>query len=215
MKLTKFEHACLVLENSDEVLIVDPGAFSPLRDVPEGVVGVVITHEHSDHWTPEHLNHILKSNPDARLFGTAATVASAALAGVHTTIEQVNPGDQVSVGSFRLAFFGGLHAIIHSSIAQIDNVGVLVNETLYYPGDSFFVPNIEVDVLAAPASAPWMKMGEALDFILAVQPKRVLQTHEMINSDIGNEITRDRMNWASQEVGADFSWVEVGESLTL
>jgi hypothetical protein len=60
-----------------------------------------------------------------------------------------------------------------------------------------------------------MKMGEALDFILAVQPKRVLQTHEMINSDIGNEITRDRMNWASQEVGADFSWVEVGESLTL
>ena len=41
----------------------------------------------------------------------------------------------------------GEHAVIHSSIPVIDNVGVLVNDTVYYPGDSLFVPEVSFELL--------------------------------------------------------------------
>ncbi|MFP3381565.1 hypothetical protein SB767_35190, partial [Bacillus sp. SIMBA_069] len=76
-------------------------------------------------------------------------------------ITVVHPGDSVEAGPFSLRFFGGRHAVIHESIPVVDNVGVLVNDTLYYAGDSFSIPEgVEVDVLAAPAGAPWMKIAE-------------------------------------------------------
>ena len=52
MQLVKREHACLVLTQSGDTLVVDPGSFTlPLDDL-RGVVAIVITHEHPDHWTP-------------------------------------------------------------------------------------------------------------------------------------------------------------------
>jgi hypothetical protein len=39
-----------------------------------------------------------------------------------------------------MTFHGGRHSVIHSSIPVIDNVGVLVNDAFYYPGDSYAVP---------------------------------------------------------------------------
>ena len=69
MKLTKFEHSCLVLDKNGSTLIIDPGSFTmPLTDIM-GVVAVVITHEHADHWTPEQLTRILDRNPGARILG--------------------------------------------------------------------------------------------------------------------------------------------------
>lgn len=200
----------MVFERDDALLVLDPGAFtSPLEDL-HSVVAVVLTHEHADHWTPEQLNRILTLNPDARIFGTPATAAAAASSQLEVTA--VTPGDEFSVGPFTLRFVGGQHAIIHSSIPQIDNVGVIINEVFYYPGDSFFVPEVSIDVLAAPASAPWMKTAETMDFILAIAPKRCIQSHEMMNSQIGNDMAKARMTWATEQGGGTFSWLAPGEA---
>ncbi len=133
-----------------------------------GVVAVVLTHEHPDHWTSDHLDRIRKAVPDVPIYGPQG-VADAAPG---YDIIVVNPGDTVTVGPFTLRFFGGTHAVIHSSIPVIDNVGVLVNEALYYPGDSYAVPaGVDVRLLAAPLGAPWLKVGDAMDFVLAVAPQ--------------------------------------------
>ncbi len=66
MRLTKHEHAALVVVESGHTLVIDPGSFtSPLEDLV-GLVGVVITHEHPDHWTPEHLTRLQKAHPTCR-----------------------------------------------------------------------------------------------------------------------------------------------------
>lgn len=205
----------MVFEMDGARLVLDPGSFTSPVDGLTDVVAVVITHEHADHWTPEQLARIIALNPDVRLFGTAATVEQAREQGVSTPIEPVAPGDVVTVGPFTLRFVGGRHAIIHSSIPQIDNVGVFINDTLYYPGDSFFVPDFTVPVLAAPASAPWMKTAETMDFILEIAPKRCLQSHEMVNSQIGNGMAKARMTWATEQGGGTFTWLEPGDSLEL
>ncbi|MGK9146719.1 MBL fold metallo-hydrolase [Plantibacter flavus] len=202
MRLTKFEHAAFLLEQDGTKLIVDPGSFtSPIADV-SNTTAVVITHLHPDHWTPEHLDRILAASPDAVVYGPAGVAAAAD--GYEITI--VAPGDTIENGPFTLRFFGGTHAVIHSSIPVIDNVGVLVNEQVYYPGDSFTVPDgVEVDVLAAPAGAPWMKIAEGIDFVLAVAPKRAFGTHEMVLSAAGQAMSHGRLQWATEQGGGTYS----------
>ena len=211
MKLVKREHACLVVTQGSDTLIVDPGSFTlPLEDVT-GVVAVVITHEHPDHWTPEHLDRIIAANPDARLFGPAGVAAAAD--GYDVTV--VADGDTVEVGEFTLAFYGGKHAVIHSSIAVIDNVGVLVNGVLWYGGDSFTVPPVAVETVAVPAGAPWLKIGEVMDYVDTLAPKRSFPTHEMVLSVIGKGMANQRIASVTESHGGEHFALEPGESLDL
>lgn len=212
MKLTKREHACLVIDLSDGTLIIDPGSFTmPLDDIM-GVVAIVITHEHPDHWTPEQLRRILDSNPEARIFGPAGVVAAAA----EFEVTEVGGGDSHEVGGFSLRFFGGQHAEIHRSIPIIDNVGVLVNDELYYAGDSFFIPEgVTVGTLAVPAGAPWLKIGEVIDYVDAVQPKRSFPVHEMVLSVAGKGMSNGRIETTTAQHGGKFFPLEPGESLDL
>jgi hypothetical protein len=36
-----------------------------------------------------------------------------------------------------------------------------------------------------PTSGPWTKFGETADFVLAVKPKRIIQIHELMLSELG------------------------------
>lgn len=131
-------------------------------------------------------------------------------------ITVMNAGDHVEVGPFSLQFFGGTHAIIHSSIPVVDNLGVLVNNQLFYPGDSFTIPeNVDVDTLAVPSSAPWLKAAEFIDYVLAVQPKRSFATHELINSAAGNALAENRIAWATTQNGGEFISLKPGDTIEI
>jgi len=48
MKIIKYTHACIRIEDTGRVLVIDPGEWSE----PEALLGanaVLVTHEHSDH----------------------------------------------------------------------------------------------------------------------------------------------------------------------
>ncbi|GGF14738.1 MBL fold metallo-hydrolase [Subtercola lobariae] len=216
MRLTKLEHATLVLEESAKTLIVDPGSFtSPITDSlsdPSSVVAVVVTHEHADHWTPEQLNRLLEKAPGIPIFAPEGVQLAAD--GFDVTV--VKEGDEFTVEPFTLKFFGSKHAVIHSSIPVVDNVGVLINDVLYYPGDSFTVPEgVDVDVLAVPVGAPWLKIGEVLDYVLEVAPKRSFATHEMVLSAAGKAMGGDRIRWATEQGGGEYFALAPGDTLDL
>lgn len=212
MRVTKHEHACLRLERDGATLIIDPGNFTaPLGDVV-GLVGVVLTHEHPDHWTAEHLERLLASAPGTPIFGPPGVVAAASA----FAVTKVEAGDAVTAGPFALRFFGGRHNIIHSSVPVIDNLGVLVDERFYYPGDSYAVPHgVDVEVLAAPIGAPWLKIGEAMDFLLDVAPRRAFGTHDMTLSPQGLDMHRARLRWASEQGGGAFEALSPGDTTHL
>ncbi len=216
MQITKFEHAALRIDHADQTLFVDPGSFTrPVAQCGDlsRVVAVVLTHEHPDHWTPAQLQAVTDASPSAVFFGPPGVAAACDT----VPITVVHPGDTVSVGDFTLTFFGGVHAVIHESIPLIDNVGVLVNETLYYPGDSYAIPEaITVEVLAAPAGAPWLKIGEAIDFVLAVAPRKAFGTHDKtLSSDIGLPMHRQRLQWATEQGGGEFFALNPGDTLSV
>lgn len=188
MNLTKYAHACFTVEKNEQVLVVDPGEFSTDFISPTNVVGIVITHQHSDHFDPDQIATIIDKNPDAIIIGNDAIVSQIEAFQTHT----VAAGDTLAVGPFNLEFSGGKHALIHASIPPITNLGVMINELLYYPGDSFTLPRKPVDTLALPAAAPWLKIGEAMDFLTTVEPRLAFPTHDAILSIEGKEIA-DRL----------------------
>jgi L-ascorbate metabolism protein UlaG (beta-lactamase superfamily) len=208
VRITKYEHATLQLGVGDENLVIDPGMFLSHPDVPD-VVAIVLTHEHSDHWTAEQLGRILEKNADARILGPQGVADAAA----DFEVEVVAAGDVIEIGSFKLEFFGGRHAVIHESIPVIDNVGVLINDELYYGGDSYTVPEVEVGTLAAPIGAPWLKVGEAMDYVLAVKPKRAFYVHDMTLSVAGKQMAAARLAWATEQGGGTFTELQPGETL--
>lgn len=212
MRITKHEHACLRLESEGRQLIIDPGSFTlPLEDLTK-LVAVVLTHEHPDHWTPEQLRRLRDYAPAVPIYGPAGAAAAAA----EFDVIAVAPGDTVTVDPFTLEFFGGTHSVIHESIPTIDNVGVLVDGEFYYPGDSYAVPGkADVRLLAAPVGAPWLKIGDAMDFVLAVAPRRAFATHDMTLSRIGLQMHRARLAWATEQGGGEFVELEPGESVEL
>ena len=101
MQVTKREHAALVLSEAGHTLVIDPGVFtSPLEELT-GLVGVVITHEHADHWTPEHLTRLQKAHPGVPVYGPEGVRKAAA----GFDIIAVHPGDTLDLGPFHLEFF--------------------------------------------------------------------------------------------------------------
>lgn len=212
MRLTKLEHATVLVEEAGARLVIDPGSFTRPVEGGAETVAVVITHEHADHWTAEQLERLRTANPSLRVLGPAGVAAAAEGFDVETVAE----GDVVEVGPFELRFFGSRHAVIHRSIPVIDNVGVLVNGRFYYAGDSFTVPSgVDVEVLAAPSGAPWMKIAEAIDYVLDVAPRHAFATHERVLSEAGQKLGHDRLGWATREAGGEYHALEPGDVLEL
>jgi L-ascorbate metabolism protein UlaG (beta-lactamase superfamily) len=204
MKLTKYGHACFTVEQAGQVLVVDPGEWSGDFVASNNIAAIVVTHEHADHFDPDTLAAIFDKNPNSILISLPAIVDSMP---DHKS-QAVQPGDKIEVGPFNLEFFGGKHAVIHDTIPIIDNIGVFINETVYYPGDSFALPNKPIDVLALPVGAPWLKISEAMDFLATVKPLFAFPTHDAVLSDIGKSIADGRLPTVTQHFKGEYKRID-------
>ena len=209
MKITKFDHALLSIEIDSKIVVIDPGNYSSELPGFKNVVAICLTHIHEDHSYKPHVEKIMLENPDAQIFGPAEVAQK--LGGL--PVQVVYHGDHFEVSGFELDFSGDLHEQIHRSIPLIQNTGVTVNRTLYYPGDSYTIPENKVKVLACPTSAPWIKIADVMDFIAAVKPETLFPTHNALLSDNGHELYNHRISEVTKENGGNFVSLKPGQSL--
>lgn len=192
------------LTKDNESLVIDPGGWSKDFEPNDHTVGVVITHEHGDHLDKANLQKILEKNPEMCIYAHVDVIAQ--LDDFSGKRLAVAAGETVTVGPFSLRFTGGTHSTIHPDYPVCANLGVVVDDgALYYPGDSFALPDCAVETLAVPASAPWMKMSEAMDFITAVKPKNCFPTHNILLSEEGHLLANTWLAKAAEKVGAIYS----------
>ena len=211
MKLTKYSHACFTVEKAGVTLVIDPGVWSGDLVIPGNVAGIVITHEHADHCDTKLISDIIAKNPAVTIYAHADVIAN--LPGLPT--QAIASGEVVTVEDFTLEFVGGEHALIHESIPRIANLGVIINDLVYYPGDSFAVPGKTIPNVAIPASAPWMKIGEAMDFIAAVRAARFFPTHDAILSETGKSLVDNMLKNTAANTGAAYERLASGDSIEL
>jgi L-ascorbate metabolism protein UlaG (beta-lactamase superfamily) len=213
VKLTKHEHACVAFEKEGASFVIDPGSFSPDA---AGIIGraeaILLTHEHFDHVNEAAISEALAARPELRVY------APAALAGTFGAYPRqftaVSAGDELIVAGFTVTVHGDAHAVIHPDIPVVPNVGYLVDGTVYHPGDAYFEPGITVETLLLPTSGPWMKLGEAADYVRAVRPRQVVQIHEMLLSEIGLNLA-DAILGRDGLTGIPLTAVPVGESISV
>ena len=70
-------------------------------------------------------------------------------------------------------------------------------------------------LLAAPVGAPWLKIGEAMDYVLDVAPSRAFPIHDMTLSVAGKELGNARLAWATEQGGGVFQVLAPGEGIDL
>ncbi|PQZ88561.1 MBL fold metallo-hydrolase [Arthrobacter sp. MYb227] len=197
MEIQKFSHACIRLSHRGRALVLDPGNFSPLDRAMADVEAVLITHEHADHLDIPAVLAVLGANPQITVYapGTVAKQVLAAIAasedvavsGIETeSINTVEVGEHFSVAGMEISTHGGAHAIIHSSLPRVANIGYFINEFLYHPGDSYQVPEgISIKTLLVPLHAPWAKIGETLDFVASVGAAQNFPIHDGLLNERG------------------------------
>ncbi len=186
LKLTKKRHSCVALEKDGRTLVIDPGAFSE-EDAAAGADAILITHEHMDHFDEGRVRGALEDNPAAELW-TLASVADRLAAAFPGRVHTVGHGDAFTAAGFDVEVHGELHAVIHPDIPRITNVGYLVDGSLFHPGDALTVPDAPVDTLMLPVMAPWNKISEVIDYVRAVAPRRAVDIHDALLTDLARPV---------------------------
>jgi L-ascorbate metabolism protein UlaG (beta-lactamase superfamily) len=177
----------VLLDTGSARLLFDPGVFSAGFEDLRDLDAILITHQHADHLDGERLPALVEANPRAALVVDPGSAEEIAKLGV--AAEAVSAGDTRTLGGAEVAVVGGEHAIIHPSVPMPPNTGYVVDGAFYHPGDSLFVPEGQVDVLGLPTAAPWLKTGEAVDFLRAVAPRVAVPIHQGLLNDAGLRLT--------------------------
>lgn len=205
MRLTKYGHACVRVESGDRVLVIDPGTLSEPESL-SGATAVLISHEHGDHLDIDKLTDARASNPAMTVHTHPALAAT-----LGEGVTAVSAGDTFTAAGFTVRAVGGQHAEIIDGLPGCPNMGFIV-DGVYHPGDSLFVPAEAVDTLLVPSSGPWLKLGEAIEFVRAVGPARAFPIHDANLSEVG----LDAFDWWLDKKGAtDYARIPLGDSVSL
>jgi L-ascorbate metabolism protein UlaG (beta-lactamase superfamily) len=211
MRITKFGHACVRVEHAGTTVVLDPGVFTDVGAL-DGADAVLITHEHPDHYLPDHLRAT-----DAAIFTIDAVAARIRedAPDVFERVTVVSPDESFDVG-VPVRAVGELHAVIHPEFPRFFNSGYVLtlgDTKVYHPGDALTAPGEDVDVLFVPVSAPWMRASEAIEFARGVGAPRNLAIHDRVYSEAGLGIVDGHMNAFLPKAGQEYVRLADGDDL--
>ncbi|MBI2444051.1 MAG: MBL fold metallo-hydrolase [Candidatus Magasanikbacteria bacterium] len=207
MRITKFGHSCLLVEEGRARILIDPGVWSTIPELTN-LDAILVTHEHQDHLGIENIKKLLLSNPNCIIYTNAGVGKKLAEAGV--AYQNLGNKQVSEVAGVKIEGVGEKHAFIYSTLPVVDNTGYLIAGRLFHPGDALNVPNIAVDILACPIAAPWMKLADMLDYGLQVKPQVIFPTHDAFLKPANPYYTHAEREF--KQAGIEWMMLEDGKS---
>ncbi len=153
MKVKKFGHCCLLIEEDGVRTLTDQGGYTDLD--------VVVRQS-------RNIDVILITNGGVGRLLDEQDIG----------YEVLEDGQSLDVDGVKFEAFDSKHEEIYNDFGQVQNTGFFINDKLFYPGDSFHDPEREIDVLALPVAGPWCKIGDAVKYALKVKPKKAFPVHD-------------------------------------
>ncbi len=181
MRIYKYIHSCLLVEEGDEKILFDPGIFSFIEgqvrpETFKDVSTVIITHQHPDHVDVSALKNILA------LSGAVVITNSEG----KTALQKENIGVQVlEEGDYRTKNMT-IHALpaAHEKILSPtlpQNTAYIINDAFLNAGDSFASSLSAlkgIQALALPVTAPWNTELAVAQFAETIAPQIVIPVHD-------------------------------------
>lgn len=170
MKITKFIHSCLLVEDNGRIALFDPGAMSQDAfdmEALDHLDDIFITHSHQDHVHLPFVKELLEKFPDARITSTQEVAEILNKEGIKV---QTDPPEGV-------AFFDSPHESVEPLFPAPQEIGIHYLNKFSHPGDSHSFKETK-EILALPITAPWGSSIKALNLTLELKPKFVVPIHD-------------------------------------
>ncbi len=207
MRVYKYIHSCLVVEQGDEKILFDPGIFSFIEGAvqPEtfkDISTIILTHQHPDHVDMNALKQIVALS-NASVITNSEGKTALAKEGIEA--QALDEGSQ-QTKNFTIRAVSSDHAAILSPTLP-QNTAYILNDTFLNPGDSFasfLNPLKGIKVLALPVMAPWLTELTVAEFVERLSPQMVLPVHDGYVKDFFIKSRYDNYTRYFSEQGVKF-----------
>lgn len=210
MRVYKYIHSCLVVEQGDEKILFDPGIFSFIEGAvrPEtfqDISTIILTHQHPDHVDINALKQIVTLS-NASVLTNSEGKTTLAKEGIEANV--LEEGSQQTKNFTIRALSSDHAAILAPKLPQ--NTAYILNDTFLNPGDSFasfLNPLKGIKVLALPVMAPWLTELTVAEFAERISPQMVVPVHDGYVKDFFIKQRYDNYQRHFSEQGVKFQYM--------
>lgn len=214
MQITKYLHSCLLIEEQNKTILIDPGVFTyneHALDINKltKLDYIAITHEHADHFHLPFIKDLVQKFPDVKIVSTPSVVELLKKVGQRPislglkNIKATSESDEVVK----------IEISPHERLWDVEapeNVTISIFDKLTHVGDSIcFIKSC--GILALPITAPWGSTTDAVNKALEIRPKIIIPIHDWMWKDEVRIGMYQRLKdfFATKEI--DFKTPETGE----
>jgi L-ascorbate metabolism protein UlaG (beta-lactamase superfamily) len=182
LELTWLGHSTFRVDSDGFRMVIDPGIVAP-PDAMAGADGVLITHEHGDHFQPNLIAAAAAARRGLQIWANKSVAALLTQSGAASgaKVHVIGHGDAFEAGGLPYHVYGEWHAPIHPDVVRVRNTGFLIGRAgheIFHPGDALTDPCVPVDLLLVPEFGLYTKLGNTIDFIRQIKPKRAAPIHD-------------------------------------
>jgi L-ascorbate metabolism protein UlaG (beta-lactamase superfamily) len=190
MKLTKFVHACVLVEDDQHTALFDPSEMSwdsgliKLEEWPK-LDYVIITHEHGDHFSEDFCSAIIQKFPNVQF--VAAEPVAAKLTELGAKNVNTSSVENVEVAPLAHASMSPL-----APDPNVPNIAVHYKNKISHPGDNHALTTTK-EILFLPLAGPWGATIDGVRMADKLKPKVIVPIHDWMWNDDWRRSMYDRM----------------------
>jgi L-ascorbate metabolism protein UlaG (beta-lactamase superfamily) len=219
MKITKYPQSCLLIENNDKKILIDPGVLlyeDSFLDDWKNVDLILITHKHGDHCNYEIIKNNLV-NEKIKIYSSNEVSQQFS----DLKINVVKENDLIGVGEIKIEVVKAIHGYLPTLKGGkeiYENIGFIINDgqkRFYITSDTIcFENDYKCDVIAMPVSDHGLVFGgfDGSLFAKETGAKLVIPTH--YDNQI-YPINMDEIKNNFKKLEINFSVLEIRESVNI